>query len=151
MPKRDPVKKESTEKIPFEEKVPVETEALAEEKAEGEDPPKPKRKRRKKKASTTIKLEVTEEIAGRFETVFTWYRSEKKDTATPNGFALEVFELGLKGAESQMAGADKEEGISWDCIPEVLEAKKIVDEDDEEPGYDPDFEEAFQNYCTGNL
>lgn len=173
MPKRKPVKPKD--------EAPVETAATEEEKEEEKvvevDPPKPKRKRkRKSKKATSIKLEVTEDVTKRFEVLFSWYRSEKKATVTPNGFALEVFELGLKVAEEWMEVEEKEEeGISWDRLPEMFKTKDKVDEAkvdevatvdgvdtvdavgvaevdiDAEPGYDPDFEEAFQNHCLGNV
>lgn len=153
MPKRNPVKDKTKNKTPSKKKggakaSPKEA-APKKGKVEESDPPKRKRKRKKKVALTVIKLEVTEDIKERFETVFSWYRSEKENTATPNGVALEVFELGLKTFESHMVDDEKEEaGVSWDKIPEVIAADSRV-LDDEEPGYDPDFEEAFQNYCGG--
>jgi len=137
---------------------------------------KPKRKRKKKEPLTFIKLGVTKDFIDRFEAVFAWYHAEKENTATPNSVALEIFEVGLKTFESHMEDDGKdEEGKSWDSLPEailgedkdvsddkeVVEGKDVddtikdqaidvdvVDDDDDldELGYDPDFEEAFQNY-----
>jgi len=158
MPRRNPVK-DKTKKKKGEVKTSPKKVAPKKGKVEEVDTPKPKRKRKKKVAPTVIKLEATEDIKERFETVFSWYRSEKENTATPNGVALEVFELGIKTFESHMvddekAEAEAEASVSWDKIPEVVKAEMEnkavdVDYDDEELGYDPDFEEAFQNYCGG--